>query len=162
VDSGGPRAGEPASPRGLRTRCGRVGHRRRARRSSAAPRRAGSLPWPCSMKTGMWVAIDRRPAWWSTPRRRPIPEPLVNALLGRFGALSGLRARCGPASCTGFDRYTSGVLLVAKNDEAIGTGGAILGTAGREGLPGAGARQGEARERAYGTTIARDPCTAPA
>jgi len=26
---------------------------------------------------------------------------VVNALLHRFGALSGVAARCGPASCTG-------------------------------------------------------------
>ena len=43
---------------------------------------------------------------------------LVNALLHRFGALSGVGAALRPGIVHRLDRYTSGVLLVAKNDAA--------------------------------------------
>lgn len=43
---------------------------------------------------------------------------LVNALLHRFGALSSLGGELRPGIVHRLDRYTSGVLLVAKNDAA--------------------------------------------
>jgi len=43
---------------------------------------------------------------------------LVNALLGRFEALSGVGGELRPGIVHRLDRYTSGVLLVAKNDAA--------------------------------------------
>ncbi len=43
---------------------------------------------------------------------------LVNALLHRFGALSGVGGSLRPGIVHRLDRYTSGVLLVAKNDAA--------------------------------------------
>jgi 23S rRNA pseudouridine1911/1915/1917 synthase len=43
---------------------------------------------------------------------------LVNALLHRFGALSGMGGALRPGIVHRLDRYTSGVLLVAKNDAA--------------------------------------------
>jgi 23S rRNA pseudouridine1911/1915/1917 synthase len=43
---------------------------------------------------------------------------VVNALLGRFGALSGVAGALRPGIVHRLDRYTSGVLLVAKNDDA--------------------------------------------
>jgi 23S rRNA pseudouridine1911/1915/1917 synthase len=43
---------------------------------------------------------------------------LVNALLHRFGALSGLGGEMRPGIVHRLDRYTSGVILVAKNDAA--------------------------------------------
>ena len=43
---------------------------------------------------------------------------LVNALLHRFGALSGVGGALRPGIVHRLDRYTSGVLLVAKNDAA--------------------------------------------
>jgi 23S rRNA pseudouridine1911/1915/1917 synthase len=43
---------------------------------------------------------------------------VVNALLGRFGALSGVAGALRPGIVHRLDRYTSGVLLVAKNDHA--------------------------------------------
>lgn len=43
---------------------------------------------------------------------------LVNALLHRFGGLSGLGGELRPGLVHRLDRQTSGVLLVAKNDEA--------------------------------------------
>jgi len=43
---------------------------------------------------------------------------LVNALLHRFGALSGVGGEIRPGIVHRLDRYTSGVLLVAKNDAA--------------------------------------------
>jgi len=43
---------------------------------------------------------------------------LVNALLHRFGALSGVAGTLRPGIVHRLDRYTSGVLLVAKNDAA--------------------------------------------
>lgn len=45
---------------------------------------------------------------------------LVNALLARFGALSELGGALRPGLVHRLDRYTSGVLLVAKNDAAHG------------------------------------------
>ena len=46
---------------------------------------------------------------------------LVNALLHRFGALSGVGGAARPGIVHRLDRYTSGVLLVAKNDAASPT-----------------------------------------
>ena len=43
---------------------------------------------------------------------------LVNALLHRFGALSGVGGEMRPGIVHRLDRYTSGVILVAKNDAA--------------------------------------------
>ncbi|HUI53426.1 MAG TPA: RluA family pseudouridine synthase [Bryobacteraceae bacterium] len=43
---------------------------------------------------------------------------LVNALLNRFGALSGVAGELRPGIVHRLDRFTSGVLLVAKNDAA--------------------------------------------
>jgi 23S rRNA pseudouridine1911/1915/1917 synthase len=43
---------------------------------------------------------------------------LVNALLHRFGALSGVAGELRPGIVHRLDRFTSGVLLVAKNDAA--------------------------------------------
>jgi 23S rRNA pseudouridine1911/1915/1917 synthase len=43
---------------------------------------------------------------------------LVNALLHRFGQLSGLAGELRPGIVHRLDRFTSGVLLVAKNDAA--------------------------------------------
>jgi 23S rRNA pseudouridine1911/1915/1917 synthase len=43
---------------------------------------------------------------------------LVNALLHRFGALSGVGGELRPGIVHRLDRYTSGVILVAKNDAA--------------------------------------------
>jgi len=43
---------------------------------------------------------------------------LVNALLGRFDALSGVAGELRPGIVHRLDRFTSGVLLVAKNDQA--------------------------------------------
>lgn len=43
---------------------------------------------------------------------------LVNALLHRFGSLSGVAGELRPGIVHRLDRYTSGVLLVAKNDSA--------------------------------------------
>src|SRR5664279_4748294 len=43
---------------------------------------------------------------------------VVNALLHRFGALSGVAGALRPGIVHRLDRYTSGVLLVAKNDAA--------------------------------------------
>ncbi len=43
---------------------------------------------------------------------------LVNALLHRFGTLSGMGGALRPGIVHRLDRYTSGVLLVAKNDAA--------------------------------------------
>ena len=43
---------------------------------------------------------------------------LVNALLHRFGALSGVAGELRPGIVHRLDRYTSGVLLVAKHDSA--------------------------------------------
>jgi 23S rRNA pseudouridine1911/1915/1917 synthase len=43
---------------------------------------------------------------------------LVNALLHRFGSLSGVGGEVRPGIVHRLDRYTSGVLLVAKNDAA--------------------------------------------
>ena len=43
---------------------------------------------------------------------------LVNALLGRFEALSGVAGELRPGIVHRLDRFTTGVLLVAKNDHA--------------------------------------------
>src|SRR5215469_1774093 len=43
---------------------------------------------------------------------------VVNALLHRFGALSGVGGALRPGIVHRLDRFTSGVLLVAKNDDA--------------------------------------------
>ncbi len=74
---------------------------------------------------------------------------LVNALLHRFGELSGVGGELRPGIVHRLDRFTSGVLLVAKNDAAHRRlAEQFAGREVREDLPGAGARRGEDRKRA--------------
>ena len=89
---------------------------------------------------------------------------LVNALLHRFGALSGVGGALRPGIVHRLDRFTSGVLLVAKNDAAHQrAGGAVLRAAGGEGVSGAGARVGEAGDAAASSARSRATrCAAPA
>ena len=74
---------------------------------------------------------------------------LVNALLHRFAELSGVGGALRPGIVHRLDRFTSGVLLVAKNDAAHRKLAEQF--AGREvekDLPGAGAGRGEGGDRA--------------
>lgn len=64
------------------------------------------------------VAIDK-PAGMAVHAGAGIHKgTLVNALLHRFGALSSLGGELRPGIVHRLDRFTSGVLLVAKNDAA--------------------------------------------
>jgi len=64
------------------------------------------------------VAIDK-PAGMVVHAGAGVHEgTLVNALLHRFGALSGVGGAMRPGIVHRLDRFTSGVLLVAKNDAA--------------------------------------------
>jgi 23S rRNA pseudouridine1911/1915/1917 synthase len=64
------------------------------------------------------VAIDK-PAGMAVHAGAGIHSgTLVNALLHRFGSLSGVGGALRPGIVHRLDRYTSGVLLVAKNDAA--------------------------------------------
>jgi 23S rRNA pseudouridine1911/1915/1917 synthase len=64
------------------------------------------------------VAIDK-PAGMAVHAGAGIHSgTLVNALLHRFGALSGVGGPLRPGIVHRLDRFTSGVLLVAKNDAA--------------------------------------------
>ena len=73
--------------------------------------------------------------------------------------LSGVGGALRPGIVHRLDRFTSGVLLVAKNDAAHRRLAAqFAGRAGREDLPGAGARRREDRDAAGSSSpIARDP-----
>ena len=73
---------------------------------------------------------------------------LVNALLHRFAELSGVGGELRPGIVHRLDRFTSGVLLVAKNDAAHRRLAAqFAGRRGTKDLPGAGAGRSEAGER---------------
>ena len=64
------------------------------------------------------VAIDK-PAGMVVHAGSGVHEgTLVNALLHRFAALSGVAGALRPGIVHRLDRFTSGVLLVAKNDDA--------------------------------------------
>ena len=81
---------------------------------------------------------------------------LVNALLHRFAALSGVGGALRPGIVHRLDRYTSGVLLVAKNDAAHQrAGGAVLRPAGGKGVYRAGARRGRSRRPAGSSARSR-------
>ncbi len=84
---------------------------------------------------------------------------LVNALLHRFGALSGVGGRLRPGIVHRLDRYTSGVLLVAKNDAAHRRlAEQFSGRQVEKTLPGAGARRRQAGDSGrIERPIARDP-----
>ena len=104
------------------------------------------------MKTADVVAIDK-PAGMVVHAGAGVHSgTVVNALLHRFGALSGGRRRAAarhraPARPLHQRRAAGG----QERRRPSAAGGAILGPAGGKGLPGAGARQGEARERAHRT-----------
>jgi len=70
------------------------------------------------MKTRTWWAIDK-PAGMVVHAGAGVHSgTVVNALLHRFASLSGVAGALRPGIVHRLDRYTSGVLLVAKNDDA--------------------------------------------
>ena len=76
------------------------------------------IPLQVLYEDGDLVAIDK-PAGMAVHAGAGIHSgTLVNALLHRFGALSGVGGALRPGIVHRLDRYTSGVLLVAKNDAA--------------------------------------------
>jgi len=76
------------------------------------------IPLQVLYEDGDLVAIDK-PAGMVVHAGAGIHSgTLVNALLHRFGALSGVGGALRPGIVHRLDRYTSGVLLVAKNDAA--------------------------------------------
>ena len=79
---------------------------------------AEDIPLQILYEDGDLVAIDK-PAGMVVHAGAGIHSgTLVNALLHRFGALSGVGGALRPGIVHRLDRYTSGVLLVAKNDAA--------------------------------------------
>ena len=72
---------------------------------------------------------------------------LVNALLHRFAELSGVGGELRPGIVHRLDRFTSGVLLVAKNDAAHRRWRRSSPAARWKNLHRAGAGRGEAGER---------------
>ncbi|MGA2269211.1 MAG: RluA family pseudouridine synthase [Bryobacteraceae bacterium] len=64
------------------------------------------------------VAIDKRAGMVVHAGAGVHSGTVVNALLHRFGALSGVAGALRPGIVHRLDRYTSGVLLVARNDAA--------------------------------------------
>lgn len=76
------------------------------------------IPLHVLYEDGDLVAIDK-PAGMVVHAGAGIHSgTLVNALLHRFGALSGVGGALRPGIVHRLDRFTSGVLLVAKNDAA--------------------------------------------
>lgn len=65
------------------------------------------------------LAAINKPAGMTVHAGAGVAEgTLVNALLHHFGSLSGVGGELRPGIVHRLDRYTSGVLLVAKNDQA--------------------------------------------
>jgi 23S rRNA pseudouridine1911/1915/1917 synthase len=88
--------------------------------AEAAPLRAvpEAIPLAVLYEDGDVVAIDK-PAGMVVHAGAGVHSgTVVNALLHRFGALSGVAGALRPGIVHRLDRYTSGVLLVAKNDDA--------------------------------------------
>jgi 23S rRNA pseudouridine1911/1915/1917 synthase len=88
--------------------------------AEAPPLRAVPEDIPLSVlyEDGDVVAIDK-PAGMVVHAGAGVHSgTVVNALLNRFGALSGVAGALRPGIVHRLDRYTSGVLLVAKNDDA--------------------------------------------
>jgi 23S rRNA pseudouridine1911/1915/1917 synthase len=77
-----------------------------------------AIPLPILYEDDDLVAIDK-PAGMVVHAGAGVHSgTLVNALLHRFGALSGVGGALRPGIVHRLDRFTSGVLLVAKNDAA--------------------------------------------
>ena len=77
-----------------------------------------AIPLRVLYEDAVVVAIDK-PAGMAVHAGAGVHSgTLVNALLNRFGALSGLAGELRPGIVHRLDRFTSGVLLVAKNDAA--------------------------------------------
>ena len=126
-------------------------HRRRARRSRSAARccRKRSRS-PSFMKTPTSWPSTNPPAWSSTPAQaciRALSSMPCCTASPRFRALGGeLR----PGIVHRLDRYTSGVLLVAKNDAAHQRlAEQFAGAQSGEDLPRPGARQRQAGPRPH-------------
>ena len=109
-----------------------------------------AIPLTILYEDGDVVAIDK-PAGMVVHAGAGVHSgTLVNALLHRFGALSAVGGEMRPGIVHRLDRYTSGVLLVAKNDAAHRKLAAqFSGRQRGEGLPGAGAWRGETGKRPH-------------
>jgi 23S rRNA pseudouridine1911/1915/1917 synthase len=108
--------GNPGRP----ARTVRAGETIEVEPAEAAPLHASpeDIPLHVLYEDGDLVAIDK-PAGMVVHAGAGIHSgTLVNALLHRFGALSGVGGALRPGIVHRLDRYTSGVLLVAKNDAA--------------------------------------------
>ena len=166
LDQARPRAGERRGRARVLTllRAGDA-HRRGARRAAAAARRARRHPAARPLRR-------RRPGGHRQARRhggarrrgralRHAGECAAAPLRSRSPAVGGdLR----PGIVHRLDRYTSGVLLVAKNDAAHRALAAqFAGRAGGEDLPGAGPRRGASGARPHREAHrARSACAASA
>ena len=165
MDQGRARAGERRRRARVRTRCGPA---RRSRSNPPSRRRctptAKDIPLTILYEDADLVAIDK-PAGMVVHAGAGVHSgTLVNALLHRFGALSAVGGALRPGIVHRLDRFTSGVLLVAKNDAAHRRLAAqFSGRQVEKDLPRAGARQREAGERAASSGPSRAiRCTARA
>ena len=77
-----------------------------------------NIPLSILYEDGDLVAIDKAAGMVVHAGAGVHTGTLVNALLGRFDALSGVAGELRPGIVHRLDRFTSGVLLVAKNDQA--------------------------------------------
>ena len=108
--------GHPGRP----ARIVRAGESIEVEPAEAAPLHASpeDIPLDVLYEDGDLVAIDK-PAGMVVHAGAGVHSgTLVNALLHRFGTLSGMGGALRPGIVHRLDRYTSGVLLVAKNDAA--------------------------------------------
>ena len=84
-------------------------------RCALKPRRS---PFAFSTKIPTWWRWTSPRGWWCTPAPGVHSGTLVNALLHRFAALSDVGGPLRPGIVHRLDRFTSGVLLVARHDRA--------------------------------------------
>lgn len=77
-----------------------------------------AIPLKVLYEDGDLVAIDKPAGMVVHAGAGVHTGTMVNALLHRFGALSGVGGELRPGIVHRLDRFTSGVLLVAKNDAA--------------------------------------------
>ena len=140
-----------ASPQARRSKS--TSRRRRRRRSTRRKCRSRS-----SSKTTSSSSSTSRPDWSCIPRPDIADRTLVNALLFHVKDLSGIGGELRPGIVHRLDKDTSGVMVIAKNDEAHRKLTAAWGSEARaQGVRRARLRNAEADAGTIDAPIGRDP-----
>ena len=151
ISAGGVRVGRPGRQAGLSAQGGPAGRRSCCPRFPARRRGRRTSRWTCSTRTKYVVVVNKPPGMVVHPARGHWSGTLASALQFHFGpTLSASGGLSRPGIVHRLDRDTSGVILVARNDQAHAEAGqAVCRPVDREGVFRPGCRLSAARPRLH-------------